>query len=42
MKDDVDLVERGRDRFTIANIAFDEFRFGINPIWFSALVRVRL
>ena len=31
MKDDVDLVERGTDRFALAQIAFSKFRSIVNP-----------
>src|SRR5438874_540275 len=42
MKNDVDLIERGRDDFAIAQIAFDKLHFWIDPIRFAAFVRVRL
>ena len=42
VKDDVDLVQSGGDRVAISQIALDEFRAFINPVWLAALVRVRL
>ena len=42
MKNNVDLVERGRDRVSIAHVTFDKFRGRIDPRWFAALMRVRL
>ena len=42
MKDDVDLVERGRHRLAIAHVAFDKLRGGIDPCRFAAPMRVRL
>ena len=42
VKDDVDLVERGRDGFAIAQVALNEFRLLVNPRRFAATVRLRL
>ena len=42
VKDDVDLVERRRDRLAIAHVAFDKLRGGIDPRRFAAAMRVRL
>ena len=42
MKNDIDICEHSRNRFSIAQIALNEFRTVIDPGWFAALVRVRL
>ena len=42
MKDDVDLIERGGDRLTIAQVAFNEFNAVRYPRRLSAPVRLRL
>ena len=42
VKDDVDLVERGRDGVAIAHVALDEFCLFIDPRRFTATMRVRL
>src|SRR6266581_6981387 len=42
VKDDVDVVKRGADRFAIAQVAFNEFHLIRYPRRFSAAMRLRL
>ena len=40
VKDDVDLIQRGGDRFAIADVAFDEFHFRVDPSRLAAAMRL--
>ncbi len=42
VKDDIDLIQRSSDRFTVADVAVSEFDLGIDPSRFTATMRLRL